>query len=378
MTTLLTLLFCCSTGLIVLLLSYPLVSLLGALLRSRPVKKDLSFQPAVSILIACYNEELYIRERLDALLDPEEWIPGSELIVVSTGSTDHTNELLKAYEHRPEVKLFFEARMTKIEALNRAIPHAQHDFLVFSDCRQYMKKGSVRQLVANLNDPDVGTVTCTILDTAERSSFFRRLYLFLALCDSKNGSTFNLYGALYAQRKEIFRPIPNHLLFDDFFVAVSTLSQKKRLIQEKYAVLYDVPFPDYYNRERIERLARGLLIFLFNNYQLIRKIPQPTRWWFFVYKYLKLLLPVLICCAILSGGYVFSELLLNGWMIGSILVATLLLFLHPVIRRNILLILRINHFFLTAIFGYVFLKRRSKHWELLQVRRRWFFVGTKK
>jgi hypothetical protein len=56
------------------------------------------------------------------------------------------------------------------------------------------------------------------------------------------------------------------------------------------------------------------------------------------------------------------------------LAAITALFIWPRSRKLILLTVRINAFFGTALFGYIFLNRRSKHWEPLKVRRRWFFV----
>lgn len=370
MTTLFLILFLLSAIPVALLALYPVFSHQRAFWFPDPVKKDPAFRPPISIVMACYNEERYIRERLEMLLDPDEWIPGSELLIVSTGSTDGTNAILEHFRHREGVRLFLEKRITKIEALNLAFRYAQHDYLVFSDCRQYMRKGSVAQLVANLNDERVGTVTCTILDTRERPSFFRRLYRQIARWDSLSGSTFNLYGALYAQRRDTFRPIPEHLLFDDFFAAVSTLSQGKRLIQEDNAVLYDVPFPRYYNRERIERLARGLMIFLFSNTGLLRQIPFALRMQLLVYKYVKLFLLLLLPPAFLCSLFLFPDILLQPvpLVIAGGMLAGLLLV--PRIRKTLWLFVRIQFFFGTALIGFVFFNRRSKHWEPLSIRRR--------
>ncbi|MBI3239330.1 MAG: glycosyltransferase [Flavobacteriia bacterium] len=374
-TLLTTLLFCCSGALIALLLAYPVFSYLRSVISPDPVKKDPAFQPPVSIIIACYNEERYLHEKLETLLAPHEWIEGSEIIVVSTGSTDKSNSILQSFAHRPEVTILFEDRITKIEALNKAVPLARHDYLVFSDCRQYMKPGSVKELISNLNDERVGTVTCTILDTRERPTFFRRLYLFLAKCDSKASSTFNLYGALYAQRRDTFRPIPDHLLFDDFFVAISTLSQQKRLVQEENAVLFDIPFPHYYHRERIERLARGLLIFFFNNYALIGQIPLKTRIRLLIYKYLKLLLPFLALTFGLTSLFLFQETLISVTTLFVITMLLLLVFTSKNVTQHCLLILKINLYFFNALWGYAFLNRRSKHWKPLTIRRKWYRLG---
>lgn len=368
-------LFCCSGALIALLLAYPVFSYLRSVISPDPVKKDPAFQPPVSIIIACYNEERYLHEKLETLLAPHEWIEGSEIIVVSTGSTDKSNSILQSFAHRPEVTILFEDRITKIEALNKAVPLARHDYLVFSDCRQYMKPGSVKELISNLNDERVGTVTCTILDTRERPTFFRRLYLFLAKCDSKASSTFNLYGALYAQRRDTFRPIPDHLLFDDFFVAISTLSQQKRLVQEENAVLFDIPFPHYYHRERIERLARGLLIFFFNNYALIGQIPLKTRIRLLIYKYLKLLLPFLALIFGLTSLFLFQETLISVTTLFVITMLLLLVFTSKNATQHCLLILKINLYFFNALWGYAFLNRRSKHWKPLTIRRKWYRLG---
>ena len=354
------------------LILYPIFSRVRAWLYPRPVKLNTNYAPPVSILISCYNEERYITERIEALLDPQEWIPGSEILITSTGSTDQTNALLQSYADREEIRLFFEPKITKIEALNSMVPLTKHDILIFSDCRQYMRPGSIKALLSNLHDPEVGTVNCTILDTEQRPSFFRRMYLNLALNDSKSGSTFNLYGALYAQRKSVFRPIPEHLLFDDFFVATSTLAQGKRLVQEENAVLHDIPFTEYYHSERLERLARGLLIFLFRNNGLIKQLPPVTRMRFIIYKYFKLLLPVCLLvqatalCVLCSSYPPFFM-----GMVITLLILILLLFL-PVFRHNICLIFRMQYSFFSAIIGYLFLNRRSKHWEPLTIRRRWF------
>jgi hypothetical protein len=82
-----------------------------------------------------------------------------------------------------------------------------------------------------------------------------------------------VFGALYAQRKSVYRTIPTDTIFDDLFVAVSTIVQGRRVIQEKEAIIYDVELYRYYNKERLERLARGLLMFLCNHTALIMQLP---------------------------------------------------------------------------------------------------------
>ena len=74
-----------------LILTYPAISYIRYRFFSRPIDKSVDFTVPVSVIIACYNEEKYIRNKILSFLDPEEWIEGSEIIVISAGSTDKTN-----------------------------------------------------------------------------------------------------------------------------------------------------------------------------------------------------------------------------------------------------------------------------------------------
>jgi cellulose synthase/poly-beta-1,6-N-acetylglucosamine synthase-like glycosyltransferase len=353
-----------------LLLLYPLWAWLRKLRAPKADANAVPFEAPVSIIISCYNEAAFIRQKINSLLDPAEWIPGSELLVVSGGSTDETNAILETFRNHPHVRLFiFEERIGKINSVNLAVAASKNELLVFSDCRQQMKPGSVKKLVSRFSDPHIGTVNSTLRDApeAKRGSLFRRLLNKVAFHESAGGSALNLYGALYAQRKSVYREIPADILFDDLFVIVSTIGQGYRLVQERDAVIYDVQFGTYYSAERIERLTRGLLLFFFRHRHLIGRMPPVLRMRFLLYKYTKLLLPVLFLPAPLAMFYLalhyFTPLFLALFIAGA-----LLLLLIPNIRAAVFLGLRINHFMFRATFRFLFMNERSNSWQKLQVK----------
>jgi hypothetical protein len=248
-----------------------------------------------------------------------------------------------------------------------AVKVAKHELLVFSDCRQRMKKGSVKQLVHNFNDTEVGTVTSTLLDSSVGKKFsFRNILNFIADCESKVGSSLNVFGALYAQRKSVYREIPTDILFDDLFVVVSTIVQKKRLITEKNAVIYDVPFKDYYMKNRIHRLARGLLIFLFNHFKLIRQLPWLVCIRFIVFKYLKLLLPFVII-SLLFDLVFFSSILFQWKYLVFFILAFFVLIAFNGTRIILIHLIKINYHFFIATSQFLFMKNRSNKWDKLKV-----------
>lgn len=358
-----------SGGLSLVLFAYPLFTWIRSLFDRNEIQKREGFTEPISIIISAYNEEDFIHNKVLTMIDPAEWIPGSELIVVSGGSTDNTHAELGEFHDHPDIRLVLsEKRISKIEAINMAVELSKHDILVFSDVRQTMAKGSIRKLLQNFEDPEVGTVTTSLLDTKHRNrpSIYRWMFYFMALCESKSSSCLNIYGALYAQRKSVFREIPNDIIFDDLYVVVSTLSQHKRLVQEKEAILYDVDFELYYQNERISRLARGLLLMLHHHWGLLKTLPRPTLVRFLLYKYLKLLMPFLF---IIMGAISIPYLIQNAppYILMGSLVAILIAFCSKHFRSFVYLFSRINFFFMTATLSYFLRLDRANTWDKLKV-----------
>ena len=351
---------------LLMMVLYAPVSWICSILFKKEVRRSEAFTPPVSIIIACHNEVGFIRQKLESFLAEDEWIPSSEIIVVSNGSTDGTNDVLAAYSSNPDVHIIIEKyRISKILAVNKAVKLARHEMLIFSDCRQQMEKGSIKSLLMNFNDPDVGTVTSKLIDAGSHGKHSFRTFLnFMAACDGAYGSALNVFGALYAQRKSVFRQIPAQLLFDDLFVIVSTILQGKRLIMDQHAVIYDVPFNEYYLENRIQRLARGLLIFLFTQFRMMLKLPFTVLIRFMVFKYFKLLLPFVFIILSIDFVYFMTRI---GQLWLCLLLPLPLLMVNKAVRKYLIHFIRINYHFLLADIKYLFLNYRSNKWEKLKM-----------
>ena len=353
------------------LLLYPLFSFIQFKLYSKQHTKSKTFLEPVSIIISCFNEEKFIREKILSFLDEKEWINGSEIIVVSGGSTDKTNEILEEFKSHDSISIFlFEEQIGKIRSVNFSVEKAKHDLIVFSDCRQKMKTGSVKALIHNFFDPTVGTVVSQLDDSNNTTSgsFLRKIISKTMIYNSKTSSCLNVYGALYAQRKSLFSPFSKELLFDDLSVITSTLIQNKRLVVEENAVIYDVPFDDYYKSERIQRLARGLLIYLKEDWKTIKRLSLKDFCRFIVYKYFKLLLPFSVLIWIFLGVYFYFS---NQYQTIILLLFsfTLALLFIEKSRKLLILFLRIyTHFFFALIRFYLF-KQQSNKWEKLSTKK---------
>src|SRR6185503_13691887 len=113
---------------------YPCLVFVLASIRPRPVRKDRDHLPSVSFVVAAYNEESAIRDKLRntlALAYPAERL---QIIVASDGSTDRTDDIVRT-EFGGRVQLLaLGGRHGKTLAQNRVVAEvATGDILAFSD-----------------------------------------------------------------------------------------------------------------------------------------------------------------------------------------------------------------------------------------------------
>jgi cellulose synthase/poly-beta-1,6-N-acetylglucosamine synthase-like glycosyltransferase len=233
--------FWCSAFLIAYtLVGYPLIALLwGSISRRDPEKAELT--PTMTLIIAAYNEEDAIAEKIEqslALDYPEEKL---EILVADDGSTDRTTEIVRSFSERGVRLHRSEGRVGKTATLNTAASDACGEILVFSDATTVYTSDSLRKLAANFADPSVGCVGGRVAyhygeDVA--SSGFRSYQGFavgVRRAEGRFGSTTSVSGAIHALRKELFRPAAAEFT-PDLSNPVHTVVQGHRVIYENDAV----------------------------------------------------------------------------------------------------------------------------------------------
>jgi len=113
----------------------------------------------VSVGVMAYNEEKIIGLCIMALLD-QRLDNGviSEIIVVSSGSTDNTDNIVQTIAAKnPKVKLLVqEKRMGKASAINEFLSIAQGDIVIVESADTVATQETVRELILPFNDPSVG------------------------------------------------------------------------------------------------------------------------------------------------------------------------------------------------------------------------------
>ena len=282
--------------------------------------ETLSDWPSVSWLVACYNEEAFIADKiknLRALDYPSDRI---EIIFVTDGSTDQTNDIIENAMHDDglKIKLYYEAeRKGKQHAVNRVIEKLNGDIIVFNDCNTIVNKVAVKNLVRHFNQLDTGVVTgeksIIVKDKDELVSSGEGLYwkyeCFLKQLDSDFYSCVGSPGELFAIRKSLYKEVPEDIAIEDFYLSVSIVLEGYKNIYEHQAVAKEYGSASLREEmKRKRRIASGAyqtvfkltdiykskylkFIFLYVSHRLFRWIVAPIS-----------LIAILVCSLFLWGS----------------------------------------------------------------------------
>jgi len=285
---------------------YPVLLGLVARLTARPPQRDAS-EPSISVVIAVFNGEQYLTDKLRSVLAVDYPKERMEILVVSDGSTDRTDEIAGEFASSG-VRLLRVPRGGKPAALNAAIPEARGEILVLTDVRQALANDCFRKLVARFADPKVGVVSGELLIRSGSSAEEAQIGLYwrleswirdrLSAIDSMFGAT----GPIYAMRRELAVPIPPDTLLDDMYLPLAAFFRGYRLVMESGAIAYDYPTSiDTEFRRKVRTLA--------GNYQILRSYPGllgfgNRMWWHFLsYKVGRLVLPWALLAAAISACF---------------------------------------------------------------------------
>ncbi len=119
------------------------------------------FFPRISVAVPCFNEESTVAGTIKSLTELDYPISQMEIIVINDGSTDGTAPLIencikKFGSHK--IILLNKKNGGKAEALNCALKTASGDFFCCVDADTEIQSSSLKQIIPNFIDGDVGAV----------------------------------------------------------------------------------------------------------------------------------------------------------------------------------------------------------------------------
>ncbi len=119
---------------------------------------DTTFAPAVSVVIAAYNEAKVINKTIATLLSSD--YPDLDILVIDDGSKDDTaNIVAAAYGADPRVTVIRKPNGGKASALNLGIRQCRGEIIVALDADTVFAPDTVHKLVRHFADPAIGAVS---------------------------------------------------------------------------------------------------------------------------------------------------------------------------------------------------------------------------
>lgn len=210
-----------------------------------PIKKRNIF-PTVSIIIAAYNEEKTIGSRIKNCLEldyPKELL---EIIVVDSGSTDNTVEVVKSYTNKGVKLLQQRVRKGKASAINFAKKYAKGEIIVITDANAFFEQDSIKNVVRNFADPTVGGVAgdwnvanpkSSYMSTGE--DFVSKVERYLRNKEGGIDSIATFSGEFTAFRNRLIEDIPEDSLSEDMEMAIAIRKKGYRVVHEPTAKVYE-------------------------------------------------------------------------------------------------------------------------------------------
>lgn len=196
----------------------------------------------VTLVVAAFNEEDFIREKIEnslALEYPEGLL---KLLIITDGSSDRTPEIAATYPgvtvmHQPE-------RRGKVAAIERAMERVDTPIVVFTDANTTLNQKCILNIARHYQDERTGGVAgekkVRSLKATQVAGAGEGLYWkyesFLKKLDAELYTVVGAAGELFSIRTHLYEKVPSDVLLDDFIISL-------RICQRGYRVAYE---PDSY------------------------------------------------------------------------------------------------------------------------------------
>ena len=270
------------------------------------------FEPFISVVMVVRNEQDVLAKKirnLQAVHYPPEKI---QIVVVSDGSTDNTEAILRDQAQNPQVHVLLnQLPRGKAQGLNDGMSMAQGDIIVFTDARQMIEPSAFRLLLENFADPQVGAVSGELMlgdpasgEAGRGMGLYWRIEKRVRELESATASVVGATGAIYAVRREFVPELPAETILDDVFIPLHVAKQGYRVLFDNRARAWDDP------NLGAEREFRRKVRTLSGNYQLLQFAPwllrkeNPLRFALISHKLLRLIVPFALIAVLISAGLV--------------------------------------------------------------------------
>ena len=246
----------------------------------RTLPTDDAELPEVTFMVCAYNEQDVVDMKMKDIHQLD--YPKNKLHItwVTDGSSDNTNERLKAY---PDVDIIFTPeRKGKTAALNHGLSMIKSSITVMTDANTMVNTGAIKEIVRLMEDPKVACVAGEKRvmaryegqAAAEGEGLYWKYESALKRMDSELYSAMGAAGELNAIRTALFEPMPENALLDDFVMSMKMVDKGYKIAYTSDAYAMEYGSADLQEEsKRKRRIAAGGL----QSCWWLRKMMNPFR-----------------------------------------------------------------------------------------------------
>lgn len=246
----------------------------------RALPTDDAELPEVTFMVCAYNEQDVVDMKMKDIHQLDYPKDKLHITWVTDGSSDATNERLKAY---PDVEIIFTPeRKGKTAALNHGLSMVKSEITVMTDANTMVNSGAIKEIVRLMQDPKVACVAGEKRvmarhegqAAAEGEGLYWKYESTLKRMDSELYSAMGAAGELNAIRTALYEPMPENALLDDFVMSMEMVDKGYKIAYTSDAYAMEYGSADLQEEsKRKRRIAAGGL----QSSWWLRKMMNPFR-----------------------------------------------------------------------------------------------------
>ncbi len=267
--------------------------------------------PVVSVLIAAFNEEKVITDKIKSVLNSSYPSTKLEILIGSDASTDRTAEIISEYSKQdPRIRLHdFKVRRGKPSVINDLVGFSTNEIIILTDANVLFDTDTIFNIVCHFRNEKIGLVGANILNVGQmnngishqETSYIARENRIKYFEGIRWGVMMGPFGGCYALRKKLFKAVPANFLVDDFYICMQVLKQGYLCINELKALCYeDVSNDIKQEYKRKARISAGNFQNLKEFSELVFKPFTALGFCFISHKVLRWLTPFFLITSLLS------------------------------------------------------------------------------
>lgn len=303
--------------------------------------------PTCTIIVAAYNEELIMEEKIQntlGLVYPEGKL---KFVFITDGSIDGSAAIVK--KHPQIYAMHNDERKGKIAAVHRAMETVDTDVVVFTDANTFLNTEALINICRHYSDAKVGAVAgekrvySSGASATAGEGFYWKYESKLKAWDSELYSVVGAAGELFSIRTNLYQPVASDTILDDFMISLMVAQKGYQVIYEPAAFATETASQNVTEElKRKIRIAAGGIQSIIRLKGLLNPIPYPVLTFQYIsHRVLRwTIVPFMMILALIINLYIVFT--------GSILLTYQLLLLAQV------------GFYLLAISGWIMEERHIK------------------